>query len=211
MEQNTEKNMSYEEKKQLKEKERNKSNQTLAQKKVFKRFITWFVSLAILVILVFLGYSFVKKNIPEEDFSREIPLMGAEHIQIGASHEVYNSNPPTSGPHYADPAKPGFRTEEIADGHLIHSMEHGLVWVSYNPRIGAEADKLRKVPTALAVVTKRDANETDIALASWGRLDTFNLEDGTVDDTDLKRIRDFINRYVNKGPERIPAGQHSGI
>ena len=211
MEQESKNNLSYEEKKKIKEEERVQKEKSVDQKVMFKGFLKFFISVVILAALGYWGYSFVKKNIPEEDFSREIPLMAAQHIPIGASHEAYNSNPPTSGPHYAEPAKPGLRDEAIADGHVIHSMEHGLVWVSYNPRIGKEAEKLRKAPDLLAVIAPREENETDIALASWGRLDTFDLEDGTVDENDLKRIRDFINRYVNKGPERIPAGQHGGI
>ena len=201
----------YEEKKQLKEEERENARKVLTQQTLYKRFLKFFIWFVVFALVGYGGYSFIKKNIPDEDFSKEIPLLGAEHIPIGAPHEVYNSNPPTSGSHYADPAKPGFREEMIADGHLLHSMEHGLMWVSYHPRIGKEAEKLREVPRALTVITKREANDTDIALAAWGRLDAFNLPDGTIDDDDLKRIRDFINRYANKGPERIPAGQHGGI
>lgn len=213
MDQETGVKLTYEEKKKIKEDEKEKFHTAQVRQKIVARSIKFLVWAVIIALLGYGGYAFLKKNIPRgEDVSKEIPVMeSARHIAVGESHEAYNSNPPTSGPHYADPAKPGFREEDIADGHLIHSMEHGLVWVSYNPRIGAEAEKLRKIPTAFAVVTKREANETDIALAVWGRLDTFNLEDGTIDENDLRRIRDFINRYANKGPEKIPAGQHGGI
>ena len=99
----------------------------------------------------------------------------------------------------------------LEDKYLIHSMEHGLVWISYNPRIGEESKKLRDAVTPFTVITQREANIEDIALASWGRLDTFNLEDSSIDADDLERINDFVKRYSNKGPEVIPAGQHGGI
>jgi len=203
----------YQEKKQMRDEQKQQARGASDKKRLYKRFLKFFVWAVILSLIGYGLYSFIKKNIPEgEDLSQKIPLMEIiNHIAVGATHEEYNSNPPTSGSHYGNPAKPGFRDEVIADGNIIHSMEHGLVWVSYHPRIGEEAKKLRDVSDTLAIIAVREANDTDIAIASWGRLDTFNLEDGTIDEDDLKRIRDFINRHVNKGPERIPGGQHRGI
>ena len=171
----------------------------------------------VLIIIVAAGYGIYilsKSSAPQgEDFSRAVVVMeDLDHIAVGAEPKVaYNSNPPTSGQHYGTPARPGFREKDILDGNLIHSLEHGLVWVSYHPRIGAEAKKLREVTGPLTVVVQREANDTDIALASWGRLDAFDLSDGTIDDDDLRRISDFVKRYSNKGSERIPPGQHGGI
>ena len=49
-------------------------------------------------------------------------------------------------------------------------------------------------------------NDTDIALAAWGRLDKFNLENNNFNKDNLnqikQRIKDFILRYENKGPEK---------
>lgn len=205
-------NQTYEEKKKMREAEKKKSRKDIKQKKIFMRFLKFFIGAVILALIGYGVYVAVRKNIPQgEDLSVAVPDIGRQHVSVNSATEPYNSNPPTSGQHYAEPARPGFRDESIADGHLIHSMEHGLVWVSYHPRIGAEAEKLRKVPSSSAVIVPREANDTEIAIAAWGRLDVFNLEDGTIDADDLQRIRDFINRYANKGPERIPAGQHGGI
>lgn len=176
----------------------------------------YLIKVIILLVVFATGYGFYylsKSSEPQsDDFSQAVPDIGRSHIPDGSAPSVtYNSNPPTSGEHYGTPARPGFRENAIPDGNLIHSLEHGLVWVSYHPRIGDEADKLRDITTSTAVVVPREANDTDIALAAWGRLDTFNLEDGMIDADDLQRISDFIKRYSNKGPERIPSGQHGGI
>ena len=52
--------------------------------------------------------------------------MPAIHIPIGAS-VVYNSNPPSSGPHY--PVWANFQefAVPVDDRYLVHSMEHGAV------------------------------------------------------------------------------------
>ena len=178
-----------------------------------KKIRNWSIFIVIIGLVVLGIYALVQSGAPEgKDFSRKIPLLGASHVPIGSiSFDEYNSNPPTSGKHYDTPARPGFRENIIEDGHLIHSMEHGLIWVSYHPNIGEEAEKLREITSQFTVITQREANEQDIAVAAWGRLDTFNLEDGSIDADDLQRINDFVLRYANKGPEKIPAGQHGGI
>ncbi|MEX0932967.1 MAG: DUF3105 domain-containing protein [Candidatus Pacearchaeota archaeon] len=179
-----------------------------------KKLKSWGIFIVLVILLFFGIYGLVKNSVVGgEDFSKSIPILRDDsHIQVGSEPSVaYNSNPPTSGQHYATPARPGFRENPIEDGYLIHSMEHGLIWISYHPRIGEEADKLREVVGAFTVITERAENDEDIAIAAWGRLDTFNLENGIISAEDLQRINDFVTRYTNKGPERISPGQHGGI
>ena len=202
------------ERRELRRQEKNKIREASAAKRTTKKYLMWVIVLLFISAIIYGAYILSKSSEPEgEDFSLSIPVLSErDHIPVGAKPVVaYNSNPPTSGQHYDKPAKPGFREEIIADGHLIHSLEHGLVLVSYNPRIGKESEKLREIVGPLTVVVSREANDMDIALAAWGRLDTFDLGDGAIDDNDLRRIGDFIKRWSNKGPERIPAGQHGGI
>jgi len=143
-----------------------------------------------------------------EDFSLAIPIVGAQHIPVGSPLPQYNSNPPSSGPHYPQTARSGFRTEAIPDQYLIHNLEHGDVWIAYHPRISDEAKSaLRRFGAAKVVITPREANDTDIALVAWGRLDTFDLEGGAVPEV---RIADFIAAYEGQGPERV-LGASGGI
>lgn len=70
------------------------------------------------------------------EFTRPLPgqvlsSMGENHV-TDISGVQYNSNPPTSGPHFPIWAKPGVYDRVISDGYLIHSMEHGYIVVSYN-------------------------------------------------------------------------------
>lgn len=138
------------------------------------------------------------------DYSKNIPFEGATHVPEGTK-VTYESNPPTSGPHWPDPLLDGIYDTEKPDEALVHSLEHGRIWVSYQPDIGeaaiqALADTVKG--QSHLVMTARAANETDIALAAWTRLDAFNLsEDGTFD---TQRILDFILRYRDKGPEYVP-------
>ena len=131
-----------------------------------------------------------------------------EHIAVGSLLLEYNSNPPTSGPHCGQTARSGFREDSIADQNIIHNLEHGDIWISYHPRVPDEIkEELKQFGAAKVIITPREENDTDIALAAWGRLDSFDLENNTLS---KERIEDFIKRYVNKGPERIP-GASGGI
>lgn len=137
------------------------------------------------------------------DHSRAIEVLGRQHIQDGSSFSGYNSNPPTSGPHFPNPAQTGFYENELPDEQVVHNLEHGHVWIAYKPGLPEEAmHALRDLSGGNVIVTLRSKNDTDIAVAAWGRLDTFNLDNGRVD---TQRIQDFISRYQNHGPEN-PSG-----
>lgn len=55
----------------------------------------------------------------------EFPNLGQQHIDIGTEHIAYNSNPPTSGPHYIQPANWGVYETTLPDEQLVHNLEHG--------------------------------------------------------------------------------------
>ena len=163
--------------------------------------------LVFLAVAGIIGTFFIfgsKGRTSEPDLSKAIPDEGRTHVSEGTTVE-YNSNPPTSGNHWPVPLSDGVYSAEKPDEAIIHSLEHGRVWVSYKPSIPEQTKKtledlLKKYNGT--VLTPRSANDMDIALTAWNRLDTFNLEsDGTFNE---QRIIDFINRWRNKGPEFVP-------
>ncbi len=131
-----------------------------------------------------------------------IPDQGREHMALGTAFN-YNSNPPTSGPHFAAPEEWGVYDKEIHDQILIHNLEHGGIWISYKPEIdGALKGQIEAIAKEFGrkvIMTPRSANDADIALAAWARLDKFSAGEFSED-----RVRDFIKAYRNKGPEFVP-------
>lgn len=167
------------------------------------------ITLLAVVIIGYGIYLFALNAAPKgEDMSRAIPPLEATHIATDSPLAEYNSNPPTSGPHYGQTARSGFRDEPVSDQNIIHNLEHGDVWIAYHPRISETIKEgLKQFAAAKVIITPREDNETDIALAAWGRLDTFNVEGGVLPE---QRIKDFITRYSNKGPERV-LGASGGV
>ena len=187
--------------------ERKREEAKRVNSKRMKKIVVWVAVIVAVMLIGWFLYSSLKGSGRElsEDRSRSVPLQEASHIEVGAQHEPYNSNPPTSGPHWADPVHPGVFDKSQPDEGMIHSLEHGMVWVSHKSSIPDPAKEiLNKIAREHSgiVLTERDSNDADIALASWGRLDTFNLGDGG--SVDEGRILDFISRYFNKGPEKVP-------
>lgn len=194
-------NETYEEKKARREAE--KAAEGRGGGKSFKKIIVWVVILAALGAGGYGLYALVKSRIPEgPDFSTAYPVISREHIAEGSRGGGYNSNPPTSGPHYGSPAPVGFYRKELPDERVIHNLEHGDVWVAYHPRVESVArPQLEQFADfAKVIITPRSANEADIAVVSWGRVDAFDLEGGVVP---AERIAEFIYRYRDKSPERV--------
>ncbi len=90
------------------------------------------LSFVLLAVLITAGGVFILSWKPKTiDGVKTISDQGRNHVPIGTVEE-YNSNPPTSGPHYAEWEKPGIYDRVIEDGKLIHSLEHGYIIISYN-------------------------------------------------------------------------------
>jgi nitrate reductase NapE component len=193
--------LSYQERKMLEEKEREQARKKLGQRKSFKSFLVVGI-----IILLIGGAGFFVWSLYEplgQDYSQAMPFEGQIHVAEGTS-VTYNTNPPTSGNHWPIPLQDGIYDKEKPDEAIVHSMEHGRVIVSYKPSLSSQTiERLKNIAGQNAVIlVPRSKNDTDIASTAWTRLDKFNLNlDGTFDE---KRIKDFIRRYKNKGPENVP-------
>lgn len=156
----------------------------------------------LLIVLSVLGYNQIFKtpSIIMADMSQSIPIQNRDHINQGEALQVYNSNPPTSGPH-AGAIKGGFYSREILDINGVHNLEHGFTWITYrniSPDAIATLKKIAKRYSGRVLVSERMANDTQIAMASWGRLDKMT-ESSLSEDYVLR----FIKKYTNKSPEKF--------
>lgn len=160
-----------------------------------QKIIRWGISVAIIIGAVY-GLIVLSRQSAGGSVGQAYPILGKQHVSIGASHPNYNSNPPTSGWHYASPAEWGVYGNELPDEQILHNLEHGGVWISYNKvddETKTQLEKIGRVNSGI-VVTPRQANDTPIALASWGRLQK-------LESFDEAAIINFIKANKNKSPE----------
>jgi len=196
MEPQIEQELTKRERVELKREERKHLEEFTMKKRQFKKTLKWTSFLiifgGIISLIVWFSIQSEKKR-PGELFTNQ----GQKHIAVGATHIEYNSNPPTSGPHYATPANWGIYQDELLDENLVHNLEHGGIWISYTniaTSTIAQIEALAKLYPDKIIVTSRSRNDSKIALASWTRL----LK---LDQFDEKIIVDFIKTNKNRSPE----------
>lgn len=131
------------------------------------------------------------------------------NLHIGQGDEVtYNSNPPTSGPHYPSVAGWGTYTEiseSIADPYLVHNMEDAGIVLWYRAGTTAENEaRARALEAAYDVaryrrvlIAPRENLGTLYAMTAWQRLETF-------DEINTEQINTFMKAY--EGIDHHPAG-----
>ncbi len=172
-----------------------------AKKRKIKKAIIWLVVLAAVAGAVY-GLVFWSKGMSKDKPGVALEEMATRnHIPNDSPRPEYNSNPPTSGDHWAQPANWGIYEQPIADQQLVHNLEHGGIWISYRDPSDTELiGQLKSIAddySLKVIMTPRAQDDSRIAVAAWGRL--LKLEN-----FDENQIRGFISAFINRGPEQVP-------
>ena len=160
------------------------------------------VALGVLAVVGFIVWQGVRPR-PGET----IPIMASDHIPLDSDPGEYNSDPPTSGPHYAETAQAGFYDTSIAQypaGYLVHNLEHGYVIFWYNcslldetacaelkSQIKSVMDEVRNFKV---IAHPWDTLDVPVVMTSWGRLQKMQTFDAA-------EALAFYKSNLNKAPE----------
>lgn len=160
------------------------------------------VAIAILAIIGLLVWQGVRPR-P----GNAIPIMASDHVPVDSDLGEYNSNPPTSGPHYPEEAQAGFYETNIYQnpaGYLVHNLEHGYVIFWYNCANLSESacsDLKSQIRTVMddvnnfkVIAYPADTIGFPVVITSWGRF--LNMET-----FDAAQAREFYDTNLNKSPE----------
>lgn len=134
----------------------------------------------------------------------EDPLLG-EAASSGPAGHVANGSladgplPPAGGPHYSIPQRVTGYDGPIDDGNVLHALEHGVVWINYQPDLlsGADIEMLDEIRSDFSrdvILSPRPANADAVAAVSWGR--RLSLER-----VDPELLREFVVTNRNRSPE----------
>lgn len=101
--------------------------------------------------------------------------------------------PPVGGTHHPIWVNCGVYTEAVPVELAIHSLEHGAIWITYQPELDAAAittlQNLTKGQTHI-LVSPYPGLQSPIVLSAWAR----QLE---LDSPDDPRIAEFITAYLH--------------
>src|SRR4051812_19108231 len=121
---------------------------------------------------------------------------GRSHRQ---GHIDYPTHPPSGGNHNPAPLTCGFYDQQPPDEFAVHSLEHGAVWVAFDPSTSAaDVQTLRAFAKQdHVIVSPYAAMDAPITLVAWEH----RLEVQTAGDP---RIAQFVQEYANgsQAPER---------
>lgn len=161
------------------------------------------VGIVLLVIIGFIVWQGVRpaagQAIPE--------MVSAPHIAQDTDPGEYNSDPPTSGLHYAQEAEAGFYDENMYTypaGYLVHNLEHGYVIFWYNCELVSETEcsdlksQIRQVIDDLGgtklIAYPWPSLDVPVVVTSWTRLQKFEA-------FDPDEAKAFYRANLNRAPE----------
>ncbi|HET6445771.1 MAG TPA: DUF3105 domain-containing protein [candidate division Zixibacteria bacterium] len=165
------------------------------------RWLTVIVGGAIIIGLTALGvllYLSLKEPEVLDGLTRSIGLSRGhdENAEYGDS-----DLPPVGGIHSGIWQNCGIYDEPVLAKNAVHSMEHGAVWIAYQPdlaegEVARLQDAVRGEPYAL--LSPYPGLKSPVVLTAWGiQLELDSAKDG--------RISDFVDRY-QQGPQTPERG-----
>ena len=119
---------------------------------------------------------------------------GVETFENTATHVEgtveYGQTPPAGGDHNQVWLNCGAYSEPVPNENAVHSMEHGAVWVTYDPSLSDEQlGQLReKLPSTYVILSPFDSSPAPIVLSGWNA----QLQ---IDDAADDRIGAFLEEY----------------
>lgn len=135
-----------------------------------------------------------------------LPSVGTQHaiqsasvIETGASHDAYQTSPPTSGPRLAEGVEWGVYDAEQPPEALVRNLEEGGIVVHHNLSDPSQIDDLAAFieaqpgyPGCFVVQPYQVAAES-VTITSWGWSDSYSL-------VDRAAMQEFIDDHRNVAP-----------
>ena len=125
----------------------------------------------------------------------EDPPKGIEVYPATTNHTVkgpieYDTEPPTNGNHDPLWQNCGIYEEPIEDRHAVHSMDHGVVWITYRPDLPKQQlETLRPYgEDNYVILSPYPGQVAPVTATSW----RVQLE---LDSADDPRLRRFVNQF----------------
>jgi hypothetical protein len=148
------------------------------------------------------GGSAASVDIPGVTFER---APGRNHRQ---GHIDYpGKRPPSGGDHNPLPLTCGFYGQQPPDENAVHSLEHGAVWIAFDPKTSASDVDVLKAFAKLdhVLVTPYAGMSAPITLVAWEH----RLELQSVTD---QRLKQFVDEFRNgsTAPEHGAACRGTG-
>lgn len=167
--------------------------------------LVWSV-IAALVVTV-LGALVV--GLRQQASTKKAAAAGVKSFTVKSEHVSgtlkYAQDPPAGGPHNPIWLNCGTYDEKVPNENVVHSMEHGAVWVTYDPALSSsEVKQLREqVPAEYGVLSPYPGLKDPVVASAWGK-------QFRADGVDDPGIKSFISEYTQGSQAPEPGASCSG-
>ena len=131
-------------------------------------------------------------------------LAAVETFEVEQGHTTepvtYAQAPPAGGEHHPVWLNCGVYTEPVPEDHAVHSLEHGAVWVTYQPDLAvADVQTLEDaLPDTYTILSPHEGLTAPVVASAWG----VQLR---LDGADDPRLEAFVTEY-RQGPQTPEPG-----
>jgi hypothetical protein len=123
-----------------------------------------------------------------EDRLQLYPDLDATHTDTRVS---YDQSPPVGGPHNPAWLNCGVYDEEQQNENVVHTLEHGAVWIAYDPATTTDdeiAALVALAPDTYTVISPYEGLGDAKAISAWGAQLLFT-------DVDDPAVEDFLDEF----------------
>jgi hypothetical protein len=181
-----------------------------------RRVRPWVIAGVVAVLVIGLAVTAVAVVAGSGNAGKGGPPAGTETFpETNHSHVtgvvIYDRLPPAGGAHNAVWLNCGIYTQVVPNENAVHSLEHGSVWITYDP--GLPADQVTALQQLVAsnyvgtekyiVLSPFTGLPTQVVASAWGA--QLKLSDPTD-----PRLLDFIHYYAGGGQGGEPGGPCTG-
>ena len=128
----------------------------------------------------------------------EFEVASRDHTEEAVSYE---QSPPVGGDHNPVWQNAGFYEEPVRNENAVHALEHGAVWVAYNPDLPQEGkEQMREIAAGqeCVVASPYPGLDAPIVASAWGK----QLPLESAGDPTLDR---FVSSFL-RGPQTPEPG-----
>jgi hypothetical protein len=133
----------------------------------------------------------------------EVPVY--THVEVGETVD-YDQFPPVGGEHYGMWQNCGVYDEPVVTETAVHSLEHGAVWITYDPSLAeqdVQALAAHHSPGAYVLISPMEGLPFPVVASGWG---TQLL----LDFADDPRLAEFLSVYEQSPNVPEPGAPCSG-
>lgn len=171
-------------------------------------------SVAAVAVVAIIVAIVVSSAVPKRD-PADIAIDGVQtwedidytHVQGVVDYEnEFDMNPPAGGSHNQAWLNCGIYEEPQQPEYAVHSLEHGAVWVTYDPDSvsGDDLATLRgSLPSSYVILSPYPGLDAPVVASAWGA----QIKLDGVDDT---RLADFVEKYWQAGDVPEPGASCVG-